>query len=83
MLSAPKLRDVVEKHININSCPETIRKILRKNGLNGRVARKKSFVSTNGKRTFHFGKMSYLSKRANMFLCQMDALIFRDNQNRS
>lgn len=49
-LSAPKLRDMVQKQYNIICNAETIRRVLRKDGLNGRIARKKPYVSTKNKR---------------------------------
>lgn len=49
-LSAPKLRDMVEKHFNISCNAETIRRVLRKDGVNGRIARKKPFVSLKNKK---------------------------------
>lgn len=49
-LSAPKLRDMVEKHFNISCNAETVRRVLRNNGLNGRIARKKPFVSSKNKK---------------------------------
>lgn len=49
-LSAPKLRDMVQKHFDVSCNAETIRRVLRNNGLNGRIARKKPFVSTKNKK---------------------------------
>lgn len=48
-LSAPKLTTLVQKHLNKVVHPETIRNILRKTGYNGRVARKKPFISKKNK----------------------------------
>lgn len=44
-ISAPKLANKVEKYLHKSVSPQTIRNVLKKNGLNGRVARKKPFVS--------------------------------------
>lgn len=49
-LSAPKLRDMVKEHFHISCNAETVRRVLRKAGLNGRIARKKPFVSTKNKK---------------------------------
>lgn len=48
-LSAPKLRDMVEQHLKINCNTETVRRVLRRAGLNGRIARKKPFISKKNK----------------------------------
>lgn len=77
-LSAPKLRDMVEKHFNISCNAETIRRVLRKDGVNGRIARKKPFVSLKKKKfdcssliatlgkIFHSGRTSYSRMRVNI-----------------
>lgn len=44
-LSAPDIRDLVEKRYKISCNAETIRRVLRKAELNGRIARKKPFIS--------------------------------------
>lgn len=48
-LSAPKLTTLAKEHLNKAANPETIRIILRKSGYNGRVARKKPFISKKNK----------------------------------
>ncbi|GBP17038.1 Transposable element Tc1 transposase [Eumeta japonica] len=44
-LSAPKLAEIAEKYLKKKCNPETIRRILRKHGLHGRVALKKPFIN--------------------------------------
>lgn len=48
-LSAPKLTTQVKEHLEIDCNPETLRLVLRKNNLNGRVARKKPYISKENK----------------------------------
>ena len=48
-LSAPNLRDMVEQQFNISCNAETIRRVLRADGLDGRIARKKPFISSKNK----------------------------------
>lgn len=49
-LSAPKLAAEAEKCLGKKSDPETVRNVLRKHNFNGRVARKKPFVSKINKK---------------------------------
>lgn len=57
-LSAPKLVTEVKETTNKDLSPETIRRVIRKHGFNGRIARKKPFVNaTNRKRRIEFAKM--------------------------
>ncbi|XP_075157951.1 uncharacterized protein LOC142231215 [Haematobia irritans] len=49
-LSAPNIRDLVAKHLQVNCHAETIRRVLYRSGLHGRIARKKPFVSAKNKR---------------------------------
>lgn len=49
-LSAPKLTREVNQMFNKDASTETVRKILRENGLHGRVARKKPFVNLVNRR---------------------------------
>ncbi|KAH8270914.1 hypothetical protein KR026_004632 [Drosophila bipectinata] len=44
-LSAPKIAAEVEEEMGKKCCPDTIRNVLHKHHLNGRVARKKPFIS--------------------------------------
>ncbi|XP_075160295.1 uncharacterized protein LOC142233299 [Haematobia irritans] len=46
-LSAPNIRDLVAKHLQVNCHAETIRIVLHISGLHGRIARKQPFMSRN------------------------------------
>lgn len=48
-LSAPKLASEVKMDLGVECCDETIRRVLRAHDLNGRVARKKPFISPKNK----------------------------------
>lgn len=62
-ISAPKLAIEVEKYIGKKVNPETIRIVLGKPGLNGRVARRKPFVSKiNRTKRVDFAKKKYGDK---------------------
>lgn len=78
-ISAPKLAIEVEKYIGKKVNPETIRIVLGKPGLNGRVARRKPFVSkinrtkrvdfakkNTGTRIFRFGSKFCSLMKANI-----------------
>ena len=61
-VSAPKLTAEYCKETGKNCCEETIRRVIRKEGFNGRVARKKPFINeTNRKRRLDFARQ-YVSK---------------------
>lgn len=49
-LSAPKLATQIEDELGKRCHPETIRRVLRKNDFNGRVARKKPFISEKNRK---------------------------------
>lgn len=56
-LSAQKLVGMVKDELQKNVSTETVRKIIRKNNYNGRVARKKSFINEwNRKKRLSFAK---------------------------
>lgn len=61
-LSAPKLTKMVEEQLNIHVNPETVRRVLRKHGYNGRTARNKPFISSkNRKKRLEFA-LKYVYK---------------------
>lgn len=61
-LSAPKLTQIVNNHLGIDANPETVRRVLRKHGFNGRIARKKPFISLkNRKKRLAFAR-EYFAK---------------------
>lgn len=56
-ISAPKLKTDLESNLGICVSSETVRRVIRKNGLNGRIARKKPFISeVNKKKRIEFAK---------------------------
>lgn len=56
-LSAPKLASEVQLGLGKSCCAETVRRVLRDNDFNGRVARKKPFISQkNTQSRFAFAK---------------------------
>lgn len=56
-ISAPKIGDEVRNNLKIDVCDETIRNVLRESKYNGRVARKKPFISkVNRKKRLLFSK---------------------------
>lgn len=62
MLSAPKLSVIVKKYLEKEVCSETIRRVLRKNGFHGRIARNKPFINErNRKKRLEFAK-KYINK---------------------
>lgn len=48
-ISAPKLASFVRESLNKDVCTETVRNVLRSNGLNGRSIRKKPYISPKNK----------------------------------
>lgn len=55
--SVPKLKEEVSKRINRPISVETVRRVLRKENYNGRIARKKPFIShVNKKKRLEFAK---------------------------
>lgn len=73
-LSAPKLATAFEEHSGKRVCAETIRRVLRRAGYNGRVARKKPYLSEkNRKQRLMFAK-KHLTKDAEFW----DNVIFVD-----
>lgn len=56
-ISAPKLSTIMSTSYNKNVCAQTIRQTIKNHGLNGRIARKKPFVSeVNRKKRLIFAK---------------------------
>lgn len=56
-LSAPKLATEVLNECGKKVCPETIRRVIRRSGYNGRIARKKPYISeVNRKKRLQFAK---------------------------
>lgn len=58
--SAPKLTREVRKDFKKDVNPETIRRVLRRDGLHGRIARKKPFINErNRKRRLEYAREYY------------------------
>lgn len=73
-LSAPKIVTEVETEFGKSISESTIRRIIKKEGYNGRVARKKPFVNlTNRQNRLHFAK-EHINKDVNWW----DDVIFLD-----
>lgn len=61
-LSAPKLAKVLRLELNKDVSAETVRRVLRRSGLHGRIARKKPFISEKNRiQRYNFAK-EYVSK---------------------
>lgn len=72
--SAPKLRDEVERQFGKRCNPETIRRVLRKNNLNGRTARNKPFIS----QTNRLKRLQFAREHVNKDLDFWNSVIFAD-----
>lgn len=75
-LSAPKLTEMVKSQLDIHVNPETVRRVLRKRGYNGRVARKKPFISNvNRQKRLEFAR-KYIAKDMNfwqrVYICKIE-----------
>lgn len=72
--SAPKLCAEVERQFGKRCNPETIRRILRKNNLNGRTARNKPFISQRNRRV----RLEFAREHINKDLDFWKQVIFAD-----
>lgn len=73
-LSAPKLTNEVEKYLGKKVNPETVRRVLRKENFNGRVARKKPYISNKNKRL----RINYAKEHLNKDIEFWKTVIFSD-----
>lgn len=61
-LSAPKLTAEIKTLLNIDVNPETVRRVLKKNGFNGRAARRKPHITEKNKKKRLDFALKYVTK---------------------
>lgn len=73
-LSAPKIANEVEAELGKSCHPETIRRVLREHDFNGRIARKKPFISAKNQKC----RLKFAVDHLNMDSGFWDSVIFAD-----
>lgn len=73
-VSAPKIANEVEAELGKSCHPETIRRVLREHDLNGRIARKKPFISARNMKT----RVNFTKEHLNKDAAFWNTVIFAD-----